>query len=151
MCSYFFFFKQKTAYEMRISDWSSDVCSSDLSEFRALDQCRELSPEFVRRGTQRQPSIGRGNHTIGTEQRMPIALGTRHQPGIGILIDDPFAGRQHAVHHADIDELALARAFALEPGPDDSAGGAHPRDRIADPSPHIERGIGTRAGEPTNP
>src|SRR3546814_284983 len=27
---YFFFFKQKTAYEMRISDWSSDVCSSDL-------------------------------------------------------------------------------------------------------------------------
>src|SRR3546814_14509200 len=28
--SFFFFFKQKTAYEMRISDWSSDVCSSDL-------------------------------------------------------------------------------------------------------------------------
>src|SRR3546814_8520243 len=27
---HFFFFKQKTAYEMRISDWSSDVCSSDL-------------------------------------------------------------------------------------------------------------------------
>src|SRR3546814_9299399 len=30
MIGYFFFFKQKTAYEMRISDWSSDVCSSDL-------------------------------------------------------------------------------------------------------------------------
>src|SRR3546814_1464849 len=29
-CYVFFFFKQKTAYEMRISDWSSDVCSSDL-------------------------------------------------------------------------------------------------------------------------
>src|SRR3546814_18239329 len=29
-CLSFFFFKQKTAYEMRISDWSSDVCSSDL-------------------------------------------------------------------------------------------------------------------------
>src|SRR3546814_16041536 len=29
----FFFFKQKTAYEMRISDWSSDVCSSDLIRF----------------------------------------------------------------------------------------------------------------------
>src|SRR3546814_996994 len=28
----FFFFKQKTAYEMRISDWSSDVCSSDLQK-----------------------------------------------------------------------------------------------------------------------
>src|SRR3546814_6621874 len=30
VCICFFFFKQKTAYEMRISDWSSDVCSSDL-------------------------------------------------------------------------------------------------------------------------
>src|SRR3546814_16724268 len=34
-CCVFFFFKQKTAYEMRISDWSSDVCSSDLAP-RAL-------------------------------------------------------------------------------------------------------------------
>src|SRR3546814_18491277 len=33
MCCLFFFFKQKTAYEMRISDWSSDVCSSDLRIF----------------------------------------------------------------------------------------------------------------------
>src|SRR3546814_11108695 len=31
---FLFFFKQKTAYEMRISDWSSDVCSSDLAGFR---------------------------------------------------------------------------------------------------------------------
>src|SRR3546814_6350871 len=30
ICTFVFFFKQKTAYEMRISDWSSDVCSSDL-------------------------------------------------------------------------------------------------------------------------
>src|SRR3546814_6853089 len=38
-----FFFKQKTAYEMRISDWSSDVCSSDLvgqRHFRDRDQSR---------------------------------------------------------------------------------------------------------------
>src|SRR3546814_14227151 len=38
----FFFFKQKTAYEMRISDWSSDVCSSDLhdvvADLRTLDE-----------------------------------------------------------------------------------------------------------------
>src|SRR3546814_6918233 len=32
----FFFFKQKTAYEMRISDWSSDVCSSDLMQQRTI-------------------------------------------------------------------------------------------------------------------
>src|SRR3546814_4193820 len=36
----FFFFKQKTAYEMRISDWSSDVCSSDLLYRSILEQRR---------------------------------------------------------------------------------------------------------------
>src|SRR3546814_8534938 len=46
----FFVFKQKTAYEMRISDWSSDVCSSDLQddpddrEHRAGDHRRRLDP-----------------------------------------------------------------------------------------------------------
>src|SRR3546814_10057635 len=34
---FFFFVKQKTAYEMRISDWSSDVCSSDLSHPLDMD------------------------------------------------------------------------------------------------------------------
>src|SRR3546814_18539906 len=39
----FLFFKQKTAYEMRISDWSSDVCSSDLVEIVAVGvQCRRV-------------------------------------------------------------------------------------------------------------
>src|SRR3546814_10974667 len=42
-----FFFKQKTAYEMRISDWSSDVCSSDLSKYwmisgRSKPYCRRM-------------------------------------------------------------------------------------------------------------
>src|SRR3546814_2240255 len=38
MCvCYFFFFKQKTAYEMRISDWTSDVCSSVLTFFETYD------------------------------------------------------------------------------------------------------------------
>src|SRR3546814_4272059 len=41
----FFFFKQKTAYEMRISDWSSDVCSSDLE--RALTLVQSLGPSGV--------------------------------------------------------------------------------------------------------
>src|SRR3546814_6106482 len=38
----FFFFKQKTAYEMRISDWSSDVCSSDLLDMH--DSIRKSAP-----------------------------------------------------------------------------------------------------------
>src|SRR3546814_10751012 len=38
ICLYVFFFKQKTAYEMRISDWSSDVCSSDLTLYLDMRQ-----------------------------------------------------------------------------------------------------------------
>src|SRR3546814_9448394 len=41
-----FFFKQKTAYEMRISDWSSDVCSSDLPYYRFLCKRPLSSDEF---------------------------------------------------------------------------------------------------------
>src|SRR3546814_3803395 len=40
----FFFFKQKTAYEMRISDWSSDVCSSDLGE-NLVNEERSMNKE----------------------------------------------------------------------------------------------------------
>src|SRR3546814_4045746 len=36
MVGYFIVFRQKTAYEMRISDWSSDVCSSDLQDFAGI-------------------------------------------------------------------------------------------------------------------
>src|SRR3546814_15011047 len=45
MCSYFFLFKQKTPYEMRISDWSSDVCSSDLGR---ADLLRRIDAEKAR-------------------------------------------------------------------------------------------------------
>src|SRR3546814_3310901 len=50
----FFFFKQKTAYEMRISDWSSDVCSSDLvwravaAIAAALDDLEEKAVAVIR-------------------------------------------------------------------------------------------------------
>src|SRR3546814_6389513 len=40
----FFFFKQKTAYEMRISDWSSDVCSSDLTRWNSMAGTAVLDP-----------------------------------------------------------------------------------------------------------
>src|SRR3546814_21173333 len=44
-----FFFKQKTAYEMRISDWSSDVCSSDLGHHRrvAAGKRRRFAPALA--------------------------------------------------------------------------------------------------------
>src|SRR3546814_4782498 len=78
----FFFFKQKTAYEMRISDWSSDVCSSDLEklavkfighrgvegigEAAAIFDDRDRRPDRidrlieVRRGDVRFPELRRG-------------------------------------------------------------------------------------------
>src|SRR3546814_10243387 len=77
----FFFFKQKTSYEMRISDWSSDVCSSDLvaldrtgPDDRDLDdeivksarldvrQHRHLRPALDLEGAER---VGRADHRIG--------------------------------------------------------------------------------------
>src|SRR3546814_3083923 len=54
MC--FFFFMQKTAYEMRISDWSSDVCSSDLTI--RLQQQEEKIDMGVFIDWQRNPAIG---------------------------------------------------------------------------------------------
>src|SRR3546814_4031147 len=52
----FFFFKQKTAYDMRISDWSSDVCSSDLAgqflRLRHLAQ-QDIGPAVARIGRKR--------------------------------------------------------------------------------------------------
>src|SRR3546814_17933759 len=57
----FFFFKQKTAYEMRISDWSSDVCSSDLAfgEARQYPVLRRFPIVDSRMG------IGRGRDLVG--------------------------------------------------------------------------------------
>src|SRR3546814_202033 len=58
--NFFFFFKQKTAYEMRISDWSSDVCSSDLRDLAHVlhntirssttSLVKSLADEFARDG-----------------------------------------------------------------------------------------------------
>src|SRR3546814_18472232 len=76
-----FFFKQKTAYEMRISDWSSDVCSSDLRRSkqerskccrRPLPHRRGLFLRFSRglkiRGASLAPAA-RGDHgTVGQER-----------------------------------------------------------------------------------
>src|SRR3546814_8622584 len=83
----FFFFKQKTAYEMRISDWSSDVCSSDLPGVRF--QAISWWPDSHRLGDPRlrDPDSGRADtalyagqqvyaHVIGTDWRTdPVVFG----------------------------------------------------------------------------
>src|SRR3546814_20212653 len=67
---FIFFFKQKTAYEMRISDWSSDVCSSDLAEYEQPPYCAATSlaagfaPEQLPSGT----VVPRGSRLQVTER-----------------------------------------------------------------------------------
>src|SRR3546814_5332330 len=56
---FFFFFKQKTAYEMRISDWSSDVCSSDLKRLRRARRERGLG-----RGVNPRDDLVRGKSLL---------------------------------------------------------------------------------------
>src|SRR3546814_9626704 len=65
LCVVFFFFKHKTAYEMRISDWSSDVCSSDLLR-EHFWQGRDLSGKlaairWLRKGGAMAPDGARGD------------------------------------------------------------------------------------------
>src|SRR3546814_20706808 len=107
---FFFFFKQKTAYEMRISDWSSDVCSSDL--------CGEVRGGDGRR--RRLCSLWRAKwpiHTFSSGDRLceaaddenllarrrPTATGGKHQ-------HDCYGRRTWGVpaHHRRIAEERLA-------------------------------------------
>src|SRR3546814_41602 len=62
----FFFFKQKTAYEMRISDWSSDVCSSDLGTFMNFLPTRKLKLTI-----NKEELIS--THTIEPKQKSKVA------------------------------------------------------------------------------
>src|SRR3546814_18644709 len=60
-----FFFKQKTAYEMRISDWSSDVCSSDLQTLSLFDAVAMIVGLVIGAGIFRLPSIVADNIDSG--------------------------------------------------------------------------------------
>src|SRR3546814_2723135 len=65
---YVFFFKQKTAYEMRISDWSSDVCSSDLLSIRLTTDANaqsEVQYSINQTPTTVQSAFGIWNASLG--------------------------------------------------------------------------------------
>src|SRR3546814_8477565 len=99
-----FFFKQKTAYEMRISDWSSDVCSSDLSRpltraaapiehrhkgvraQRGLTPSSTLTPVVRHRGrrfatTRRRGSRSTGGPNVSSATRPPATLSPHTRGG----------------------------------------------------------------------
>src|SRR3546814_5927243 len=93
ICVVFFFFKQKTAYEMRISDWSSDVCSSDLAMIvdheAAIGEPPVVAPERERAEMHpytmpRRRLAHRGEHAIvglGRDPRRTARAITIEQPG----------------------------------------------------------------------
>src|SRR3546814_6445137 len=67
----FFFFKQKTAYEMRISDWSSDVCSADLRAFlHVVAQCLAIERRLQLVGHQDHDDIGPFRRLSSEERRV---------------------------------------------------------------------------------
>src|SRR3546814_6395871 len=80
----FFFFKQKTAYELRISDWSSDVCSSDLQhcavthhqiEFTATETdiaCDQLQSATLEQAQRRVLGVGAVHGVSGCSPSLPI-------------------------------------------------------------------------------
>src|SRR3546814_2472570 len=101
LCVYLFFFKQKTAYEMRISDWSSDVCSSDLRPIGGGKLLQVLA---------RQPARQRPGG-------LAVAVARRRVGG------EPGAGQQAVQQEVEVlghaQPLVLPQPLRLDEGPAD--------------------------------
>src|SRR3546814_5062261 len=113
----FFFFKQKTAYEMRISDWSSDVCSSDRgnNQVIAYQQRRIVDPRPRGRridDAKVEMRIERGKIGINVSQRARIVGIVFAAHAVRIDREAGKAGRRNIVRL----EQRLTRAKALEVG-----------------------------------
>src|SRR3546814_2966523 len=105
---FFLFFKQKTAYEMRISDWSSDVCSSDLVVI--LEGVNDIGSSGRRRpdGTA-APTISY-EQLIDGYQKLVASAHRRGIKAIGMTIL-PFEG---ASYHTDAGEAMRVREIGSE-------------------------------------
>src|SRR3546814_3676956 len=90
----FFFFKQKTAYEMRISDWSSDVCSSDLL-VRRLSQGEGLPADLAGRLAWQRP------YPAGVEEALRKELRESH---CGLLPEAALGGMLKEIGRASCRE-----------------------------------------------
>src|SRR3546814_7725349 len=95
-----FFFKQKTAYEMRISDWSSDVCSSDLGAVAAPTAALHFTPALL----DAIAAAGIGTETL----TLHVGAGTF----LPVKADDTDAHVMHA-EWGRIDDATAARLNAV--------------------------------------
>src|SRR3546814_6947889 len=81
--TFVFFFKQKTAYEMRISDWSSDVCSSDLERaVRPFDEQLYFAGENPRRQYPRRAQVDLERHRIRLPHQREFGRRFDHEPAV---------------------------------------------------------------------
>src|SRR3546814_20637121 len=114
-----FFFKQKTAYEMRISDWSSDVCSSDLLAFlpearlilRHAEQARRAAQLSRLTGT---VSVGLAPTTVSV-LALPFMRAMRERyPDVRLHMVESLSG--HLADMLDRRQLDLAILFHIASG-----------------------------------
>src|SRR3546814_4038045 len=84
--SFFFFFRQKTAYELRISDWSSDVCSSDLGQGLDRTQRTVIHSNEAHRA-RRRPAERVTERRIDTQPLYRRAVFADGQPDMAALVD----------------------------------------------------------------
>src|SRR3546814_14773653 len=112
----FFFFKQKTAYDMRISDWSSDVCSSDLIVARAHDA-----------GKARR-RIAASHSLAGEKPRKRNAVGRRYAPDACVLKAGPMTRPASTSVAKRVDGLVRLHAPSRPDGPE--IGRASCRERV---------------------
>src|SRR3546814_5335274 len=98
----FFFFKQKTAYEMRISDWSSDVCSSDLLDLHLRpSEAGTRTPDVQSDAHGDSPSLPICSTIVldGSRRNEPILAPSEQiilaRPPGGIVEPQPEIGRAH--------------------------------------------------------
>src|SRR3546814_9380150 len=96
----FFFFKQDTAYEMRISDWSSDVCSSDL----AINDRAAFKGDAITASRSPQP-YWRGR--VGDDERRQTFIGERYDKPLYRLLYFRFS-RGAKSKRAEDDEIGRA-------------------------------------------
>src|SRR3546814_86222 len=103
-CRWFFLcFKEKTAYEMRISDWSSDVCSSDLILHRRDFVLPHRPARVMRQKLVVQPQL-RLARGIGRQKLGPRKIGLQEgvgqqQAAVGVAVEQMVAGRNPEIPH----------------------------------------------------
>src|SRR3546814_5958394 len=113
----FFFFKQKTAYEMRISDWSSDVCSSDLANSGRRIWSKIQTKHRISNALSRTVGKSRRHARARAAFRRELLAVAQHRPGIAPPIGlhdrrQAFIGRKIVLRHPDPDRM---RRYRLHP------------------------------------